>query len=234
MRGCTSKLGEYLGPTYEVTETIMPGSRLQNVTKLAKDEIAGLSHRDVVIIWGGSNESNRNETNKGLKHLNEFVNQRNNTNVMIVTAPHRHDLLATSCVNNEVGTFNSKLHKIMKNEDNVRILDHQTTRKDFTQHGLHLNATGKSKVVKLMSQTISQLFEVKKKHPIILKWRTTHNDLKLIDSIPKVINEDHVTIVSDRRNEDQTDSIHLPSKRARRLPTTRRDDFLRLDINTNQ
>jgi len=132
MRGCASKLGEYLGPAYELTGTIMPGSRLQNVTKLARDEIARLSHRDAVIIWGGSNDVNRNETNKGLKHLNEFVNQRNNTNVMIVTAPHSHDLLATSCVNNEVWTFNSKLHKIMKNKDKVRILDHQTTREDFT------------------------------------------------------------------------------------------------------
>jgi alkaline phosphatase len=27
--------------------------------------------------------------------LNEFVNQKNKTNVIIVTAPHRHDLLAT-------------------------------------------------------------------------------------------------------------------------------------------
>ena len=131
MRGCASKLGEYLGPAYEVTGTIMPGSRLQNVTKLARNEIARLSNRDAVIIWGGSNDVSRNETNKGLKHLNEFVNQRKNTNVMIVTAPRRHDLLATSCVNNEVQTFSRKLHKIMKNKDNVRILDHQTTRENF-------------------------------------------------------------------------------------------------------
>jgi hypothetical protein len=39
--------------------------------------------------------------------------------------------------------------------NDVRILDHQTTREDFIQHRLHLNATGKSKVVKLMSQNIS-------------------------------------------------------------------------------
>jgi len=161
--------------------------------------------------------------------LNEFVNQRNNTNVMIVTVPHRHDLLATSCVNNEVWTFNSKLYKIIKNKDNVRILDHQTTRGDFTRHGLHLNATGKSKVVKLMSQNISQLFEVKKKYHIILKWRTTHNDPSLVDNIPKVINEDHVAIDRDRRNEDQMDSINQgirTSSRLKRFPNTRSDDFL--------
>ena len=50
----------------------------------------------------------------------------------------------------------------MKNKDNVRILNLETIREDFTQHGLHLNATGKTKVVKLMSQKISQLFEAKK------------------------------------------------------------------------
>ena len=80
-----------------------------------------------------------------------------------------------------------------------------------------------------MSQNISQLFEVKKKHPIILKWRTTHNDPSLVDSIPKVINEDHVAIDSDRRNEDQMDSINQgirTSSRPKRFPNTRSDDFL--------
>jgi len=111
----------------------------------------------------------------------------------------------------------------------IIILDHQTTREDFTRHGLHLNATGKSKVVKLMSQNICQLFEVKKKHPIILKWRSTHNGPSLVDSIPKVINEDHVAIDSDRRNEDQTDSINQgirTSSRPKRFPNTRSDDIL--------
>jgi len=75
MRGCFSELEKYLGPEYEVTGT-MPGSRLQNVTKLAKNDIAGFSNWDTVIIWGGSNGINRNETMKGLKYLNEFVNQR--------------------------------------------------------------------------------------------------------------------------------------------------------------
>jgi hypothetical protein len=76
MRGCASELEKYVGPEYEVTATIMPGLRLQSVTKIAKNEIAGFSNRDAVIIWGGSNDIDRNETMKGLKYLNEFVNQR--------------------------------------------------------------------------------------------------------------------------------------------------------------
>jgi len=75
MHGCTSKLTRYLSPEYEVTGTIISESRLQKVTKLAKNEIARFSNRDAVIIWGSSNDINRNETMKGLKK-NDFVNQR--------------------------------------------------------------------------------------------------------------------------------------------------------------
>jgi hypothetical protein len=148
---------------------------------------------------------------------------------MIVTAPYRYDLLITACINYEVQIFNRKLHKIMKNKDNVRILDQETNREDFTQHELHLNATGKDKVVKLMSQNISHLFEVRKKHPIILKQRTTHSDPSLVSSAPIVINEDQVIIDNKGGIEDQMVSNNQgirTSSRTKRIPNTRSDDFL--------
>lgn len=89
---------------------------------------------------------------RSLKYLSEFVNHGRNTNILILTAPHRHDLVTTLCINNEVQTFNRKLHKIMKPKDNVRILEHKLNTEDFTQRGLNLNASFKHKVVKLMSQ----------------------------------------------------------------------------------
>jgi len=116
----------------------------------------------------------------------------------------------------------------MKNKDNMRMLDHETTREDFTQHGLHFNATGKIKLGKLMSQNISKLSEAKKKHPIISKWRTTHNDPNLVNSIPKIISEDHVVIDNKGRNEDQMDSNNQrirTSSRPKRFPNTRTVDF---------
>jgi hypothetical protein len=128
-----------------------------------------------------------------------------------------------------VQIFNRKLYKIIKNKDNVRILNIETIREDFTQHGFCLNGTGKIKVVKLMSQKISQLFEAKKKHPVILKWRSTQNDPSLVNSIPKVIREDHVVIDDKGRNKDQMDSYNQGirmSSRPKRLPNTRSDDFL--------
>jgi hypothetical protein len=41
MCGCASELRKYLGSDYQVSGTVMPGSRLQNITKLARNEIAG-------------------------------------------------------------------------------------------------------------------------------------------------------------------------------------------------
>jgi ferredoxin-fold anticodon binding domain-containing protein len=99
----------------------------------------------------------------------------------------------------------------MKNKDNVRILDHEPTRKDFTQHELHLNAAGKTKVAKLMSQNVSLLSEIRKKHPITLKWNTTFNDPSTVN-ISKVMNQEFVVIGNEGRNEYQIDSINYGIK----------------------
>ena len=69
---------------------------------------------------------------KGLKYLNDFVNQTKNTNIRILTAPHRHDLPITSCINNVVQNFNRKLRKFNKNKDNVGIIEHETKRRFYT------------------------------------------------------------------------------------------------------
>jgi capsular polysaccharide biosynthesis protein len=74
-----------------------------------------------VIIWGGANDINKNEVNNSLKHLKNFINTRQNTNIIVVTAPHRHDLQESSCVNREVVVFNRKLRKITKTMDNVEL-----------------------------------------------------------------------------------------------------------------
>jgi len=206
MRGCASELGKYLGPEYRVSGTFMPGARLQNITKLAMNEIAGFSKEDTVIIWGGSNDVNRNESMKGLVKLNEFVDQKNNTNIMIVNIPHRHDLLATSSINKEVENFNKKLQKIMKHKDNLRILNHKPAKEDFTQQGLHLNATDKTKIAKLMSQNLSPLTANKRKLLITLEWITTPQNVNMVNNIPEAPSEEYVVMGNERRNEDQIDS----------------------------
>jgi hypothetical protein len=91
-RGLTSELKHHLGHEYSISSTFMPGASLQNITNLAKNEVTTLTESDMVIVCGGSNDVNRNESQVGLNSLKNFVNLRTNTKVLILPLPQRHDL----------------------------------------------------------------------------------------------------------------------------------------------
>jgi hypothetical protein len=63
----------------------------------------------------------------------------------------------------------------MKTRENAYLIDLNLHRKDFTQHGLHLNISGKVKTAELIGESIKQLFYNPKKTPIILNWMTEQN-----------------------------------------------------------
>ena len=126
----------------------------------------------------------------------QCVNLRSNTNVMILRIPHRYDLSIDSCVNKEVVTFNRKLHKLMRNKLKVKMLFYEITSEDFTSHGLHLNATGKTTVAKTIAQNLLQLYEDKKTHPITLQWKLSYNDSNLNRCTLKVSDTDHMTSIN--------------------------------------
>jgi hypothetical protein len=51
---------------------------------------------------------------KGFVVSHNLLETKDTQNVKIMEAPHRFDLVPTSCVNKEVVTFNRKLQKIVK------------------------------------------------------------------------------------------------------------------------
>jgi len=144
-RGCAREIANCLGKEFEVSGTVMPGAGLAHITTLAQEEIPSLTPHDAVVIWGGSNDINKNEASRCFKHLQNFINHTSNTNILTLAAPHRHNLQQTSCINKEIQVFNRKLHKIFKVRDNVSLIDTDLHRDNFTQHGLHLNTVGKKK-----------------------------------------------------------------------------------------
>ena len=126
-----------------------------------------------MIIWGGSNDVNKNETNVGLKHLRHLVANRNKTSNVVVTACHRYDLHETSYINKEIQIFNRKMGKIM---DNMTIIKTNLNRDDLKQHGLYLNTSDKERMRELIGKHISHLISKKKEVPSLLKWKENQNE----------------------------------------------------------
>ena len=89
--------------------------------------------------------------------MTHFV-QNKNTNVIIMDAPHRFDLEESSCFNKEVKVFNRKLNKIMKRCNHIKVTDTSAKRDYYTQHGLHMNKTGKEWITRKATSIINKLF----------------------------------------------------------------------------
>ena len=195
----------------------MPGVRLENITNLADEEVSKLGKKDTVIVIGGVNDINKNETNVGFRHLGKFIKNRHNTNIMIVTAPHRYDLQKTSCVNREIEVFNRKLHKMVKTADNVKIIQTNLSRNNFTLHGMHLNISGIEKMAELIGENIKKkkLMARKEETPIILKWEENQKDPTQKEAKEKLINDNKEPNLKEVRS----------SQRQKQNPLMRNEDF---------
>jgi hypothetical protein len=140
-----------------------------------------------------------------------FLVQNQHTNIIIIPALHRHDLVMSSCVNNEIQTFNRKLSKMTKAMSHVVMLDVSLDRKDFTQHGMHLNSTRKEKVAIFIGQCLTNLLNKQVNNILPLTWVDDSKDanfLKKKESIETFVNNARV------------------SGRSKKLLVTRSDDFL--------
>jgi len=90
------------------------------------------------------------------------------TNIVVMTAPHRHDLHESSCINKEIQIFNRKQWKMMKTLDNAVIIETTSTR-DITKHCLHLNMTGKERMANLIGKKIKTLLAKQRKLAVIIQ-----------------------------------------------------------------
>jgi hypothetical protein len=127
--------------------------------------------KDVVIVCGGSNNIGKNESITGLISVTQFVQNRGNTNVITMNAPHRFDLEESSCVNKEIETFNRKLKRIMKRYNHTEVVDMSINRDHCTQHGLHMNKSGKEWLARRTADAFNKLFANQKPDPISLEWK---------------------------------------------------------------
>jgi len=89
--------------------------------------------KEVIVIkgGGGANDVNlrRSQTINAAGNMARFVQQYNNTNIILVNIPHRYDLDRTSVINSEIQVFNRLILKVAKAYSHVTIVDTDLDRK---------------------------------------------------------------------------------------------------------
>jgi hypothetical protein len=108
-RGCASEVRNQLNNDNEVSGFINPGSEMKNIKESAKMKMVQLTNDDIVVLWGDSNDVARNNSVRGMKHRLDLLINSSHTNVILLSVPHRHDIISDSCVNREVEAFRSSL-----------------------------------------------------------------------------------------------------------------------------
>ena len=148
-----------------------PGANSQTIVITSTKTTGKLTKKDIVVVWGGTRDVGRNETVKWLHQLRNFVENHKQTNVIVMSVPHRHDLEPNSCVNDEVKVYNRKLKKHLKIFDNTCVLEVDTNRDLFTRHGLHMNPKGKEQIACKIVKAIKAMLNEKKSVPIKMNYK---------------------------------------------------------------
>ena len=159
---CTTNVKNYLSDNYNVQGLVKPGTRSDISTETAMSVIKGLTKNVFFILWSGANDVAKNNTTKALRCLVDFSNNNSHTNITLTSVPHRHDLLSSSCVTEEIRAFHRNLMKIRKIFGHESIMDVYPNREFYTKHGHHLNNLGKAKVSKQLSFNFCQYYNGRK------------------------------------------------------------------------
>jgi hypothetical protein len=151
VKGMASEIQHQLKKKYAVQGIVNSGADIEVILGSNEKEIGNLTNDDFLIIWGGVKEVCKNEAQKSIKQIREFVRSNLNTNVIVINLPYRRDLVEQSCVNKEIDNYNRRLGKHLKGFDHVyyKVINYE--RKFHTKHGMHLNTIGKEYVASQLS-----------------------------------------------------------------------------------
>jgi hypothetical protein len=87
--------------------------------------------------------------------------------------PLKHDLMPSSCVNNEVLKFNRQIEKRVKSYPSTQLFNLDLDRSYYTTHGQHLNSSGKELIANKLAILIKDVLVKKQLNPIQLLWKVS-------------------------------------------------------------
>jgi len=101
-RLCATKIKSEIECNFCVQGFVKPGAGAGVLVNSSTRDIEYLTKNDVIILMGGANDDAKNDSKTAVRHIRNFINSNNHTNIVIVNVPHRYDLMQSSCVNREI------------------------------------------------------------------------------------------------------------------------------------
>ena len=241
LKSATTRINQYLNTKFEVSSIIKTGAGVSQLVHSQENELKCLGKSDVIVINGGSNDVDKPGCNVNalLTKMFKFVFKYNNTNILMVTLPFRHDLAITSKTNVAIRAYNSKLKNISNAYKHVSVVDMSSIRSHYTKHGLHMNNTGKEWFAKQVASQIQMLNKLlnEPKSVIPLEWKevvttlhnTTSNNQENI--MMSTVSDTAETLVPTMLTQNVTiNTVSEPqprmSTRTKMVPRTMSSDFL--------
>lgn len=241
IKGASTRINQYINTKFQVSSIIKTGAGVSQIVNTQDNELKGLGKSDVIVINGGSNDIDKPgcKVNALVAKMFKFALKYNNTNILMVTLPIRHDMKFTSKTHASIRAYNSKLKNISNAYNHVSVVDMSSNRYHYTKHGFHMNNLGKEWLAKQVASQIEKLTKPlnEPKSIIPLEWKdkhtTLHNNIHNNQELTKTltVSETVGTIGPTILNQNPTaNTISEPqlrwSTRTKMVPRTRSRDFL--------
>jgi hypothetical protein len=182
------------------------------------EEIDNFTANDFIILCCGSNDTDNVKLNTVLNNFTDFIKRVTWTNIILLTKTLHHDLSDShTSLNNEITIFNKKLLKLGKVFSHLSVIEINTNKHLYTNHGLHLNNLGKEILSLSLALKILSLVEQKENHSANVIELSYY---ELITQTTDSLENQPILPVPTTNAE-----ITLP-KCIRKKPVTKTDDFL--------
>ncbi|XP_046688944.1 uncharacterized protein LOC124374842 [Homalodisca vitripennis] len=144
-----------------VFSCVRPGAKfsgvVEDITALSKN----FTKDDSVLIIAGTNNMETMGIKRFLSEVKELLNKSNDLNLILATLPMRHD---QPNLDLKISIINREIESIDPNRNCLVLPLHHLPRHLYTNHGLHMNKRGKSRVDEMIVKIINKNNNLNKIH----------------------------------------------------------------------
>jgi len=87
LRGIRENVECSLNDKFDIFRLVKPGCDLNTLLESAKIVLGSLTHKDVILISGGSNDLNFDKDESFIDHVMDFIKTNNHTNIVLENVP---------------------------------------------------------------------------------------------------------------------------------------------------